>query len=340
MWVTAPYFNCPQVLLDVIDLAADGAVTEPASFDEFISLLRHRFAATVRQSAERLDAVWRQRAETGCFPLGSCLIADCLKNGIDVDRGGARYNWVESSFSGLANLTDSLVAIKHLVYDTRELTLSEFWDILLDDFEGAEPLRQRILNRLPSDGNADAQADAQADAMAVTWAETLQEITASNTVGGHAYVPGFFCWIMHGRLGASTGATPDGRKSGVALADGAGAAQGSEQHGPTASLHSTTKWSHGKAIGGLVHNVKFSKSALDTATGLQALRTLIEAYMRKGGFEIQVDVISADTLRDAQAHPEDYADLLVRVAGYSDYFVHLDPNMQAEVIARTEHLSP
>jgi formate C-acetyltransferase len=335
IWATAPYFNCGQVLLDVVDLVADGNVEEPAGFDEFSSLLSESFATAVRESAERLDAIWRQRAQTGCFPLGSCLIADCLERGVDFDRGGARYNWVENSFVGLANLTDSLIAIKHLVYDIRELTLSELRDILRDDFEGAEPLRQRILNRLPSYGNTDDEADA----MAVTWAEILQEVTAENSVGGHTYVPGFFCWVMHGRLGADTGATPDGRKAGVTLADGAGAAQGREQRGPTPSLLSTTKWSHQGAIGGFVHNVVFSKSALDTDAGLQTLRGLIETNMRRRGFEIHVNVVSADTLRDAQAHPEDYADLLVRVAGYSDYFVHLDPNMQAEVIARTEHKS-
>jgi formate C-acetyltransferase len=144
---------------------------------------------------------------------------------------------------------------------------------------------------------------------------------------------------VHERFGSETEATPDGRHAGFPLADGAGAAQGREKAGPTASVLSTTKWNHKKAIGGLVHNVKFSKSALSTDEGLAGLRNLIETYLRRGGFEIQVNVVSADTLRDAQEHPENYHDLLVRVAGYSDYFVHLNPNMQAEVIARTEHMS-
>ena len=124
---------------------------------------------------------------------------------------------------------------------------------------------------------------------------------------------------------------------GEALADGAGAVQGREKRGPTASVISTTKWNHRPVLGGLVHNTKFSIKTLGTESGLQALRGLIETYLRRGGFEIQVNVVSSDTLRDAQVHPEKYADLLVRVAGYSDYFVHLNPNMQAEVIARTEH---
>ena len=333
MWVTAPYFNCPQGLLDVMDTLADQP--EPATFAEFNSLVRNHLAATVRASAEGLDATWQRRAETGCFPLASCFIDDCLAQGLDFDRGGARYNWVENSFVGLANLVDGLIAVKYLIYDQRELSLAAFRQLLLTDYEGCEALRQRILNRLPSYGNDDDEADA----LAAEWAKFLTATTAANTVGLHPYVPGFFCWVMHERFGSKTGATPDGRRAGFPLADGAGAAQGREKAGPTASVLSTTKWNHQSALGGLVHNVKFSKAALRTDQALAALRSLVETFLRRGGFEIQVNVIDTDILRDAQTHPEEYADLLVRVAGYSDYFVHLDPNMQAEVIARTEHAS-
>ena len=335
MWVTAPYFNCPKALLEVMDQVADGSISEPAKFDELNVRVRENLAITVRNAAENLDRVWHRRAETGCFPLASCLINDCLKRGLDFDRGGAKYNWVENSFVGLPNLVDGLLAIKYLVYESEELSLSELQDILKANYEGNETLRQRILNRIPSYGNNNDEADV----LAVEWAEFLEEATESNIVGVHRYVPGFFCWVVHEEFGSGTGATPDGRKAGFPLADGAGAAQGREKAGPTASVLSTTKWNHKKAIGGLVHNVKFSKSALKTDKGLAALRNLIETYLRRGGFEIQVNVVSADVLQDAQAHPENYQDLLVRVAGYSDYFVHLNPNMQEEIIARTEHMS-
>ena len=335
IWVTAPYFNCPKALLEIMDLIADGKLPEPATFEDLNALVRKRMAETVKAAAENLDQVWRRRAETGCFPLASCFTRDCLERGLDFDRGGARYNWVENSFVGLANLVDGLIAVKHLVYDSRELSIKDFRDILRADYEGHEELRQRILNRIPSYGNDDDEVDK----LAVEWAEFLEETTESNVVGLHRYVPGFFCWVMHERFGSETGATPDGRRSGFPLADGAGAAQGRERCGPTASILSTTKWSHRKAIGGLVQNVKFTKSFLETELGLKALRNLIETYLRRGGFEIQVNVVSADLLRDAQAHPENYQDLLVRVAGYSDYFVRLSPSMQAEIIARTEHMS-
>jgi len=333
MWVTAPYFNCPQSLLDAMRGVADGSIPEPDTFDELNKLVRERMAATIRSAAEGLHQVWQRRAETGCFPLASCLISDCLERGLDFDRGGARYNWVENSFVGLGNLSDSLATIRELVYNLGELSLNDLWDILQKDYEGHEDLRWRILNRIPKYGNNDDSVDA----LAVEWAEFLESSTESNVVGLHPYVPGFFCWVMHEGMGSQTGATPDGRKATFPLADGAGAVQGREKNGPTASVLSTTKWDHKKALGGLVHNVKFSKNSLRTEDDLAALGDLMATYLRRGGFEIQVNVVSAEELLDAQEHPENYPDLLIRVAGYSDYFVHLNPNMQAEVIARTEH---
>jgi trans-4-hydroxy-L-proline dehydratase len=331
IWVTAPYFNCPQALLDVIRTAAEGGAS-PGTFDSLKDAVKARLAETVAAAAARMDGIWRRREETGGFPLASCLINDCLERGKDFDRGGARYNWVENSFVGLANLTDSLVAIRRLVYETPELTLGRLHEILQADFKGHEALRARIRG-LPCYGTDDPEADSLAAELAVF----LQETTAANTVGPHTYVPGFFCWIMHEELGSQTGATPDGRHAGFALADGAGAAQGRELKGPTASILSTTAWSHRPVIGGLVHNVKFTSSTLRTEEDLAALAGLITTYLRRGGFEIQVNVVDAAILRAAQARPEEHQDLIVRVAGYSDYFTRLNRGMQEEVIQRTEH---
>ena len=332
IWVTAPYFNCPKAILDVIDRSVEGTLPMPASFEELNTLVKNELSDTVAQAAGKLDQIWKQRGVTGCFPLASCFISDCIERGVDFDRGGARYNWVENSFVGLANLVDSLVAIRHYVYERKDLTLQELRDVLGGDFADNEELRARIEAELPKYGN-DAE---DVDTLAVEWAHYLSEITENLTVGLHRYVPGFFCWIVHEKFGAETGATPDGRHAGFPLADGAGAAQGRERSGPTASILSTTKWNHRRVMGGLVHNLKLSKNVL--RGGLGAVKALLETYMRRGGFEIQVNVVSADELRDAQDHPEDYRDLLVRVAGYSDYFVHLNRNMQEEVIKRTEHV--
>ncbi len=333
MWVTAPYFNCPQGLLDVMAAVGSGEASEPKTFEELTARIRENLAAKIRLAAEHLDSVWNARAERGCFPLASCFIRDCLEKGQDYDRGGARYNWVENSFVGLANLADGLTAVRRLVYEEGELTLTELHQILDADFEGHEPLRQRILNTFPQYGNDDEDADEAAR----EWATFLTESTESNTVGPHRYVPGFFCWIQHEKIGSQTGATPDGRRAGTPLADGAGAAQGRETCGPTAAVLSSTKWDHSKALGGLVHNIKFSRRLLQSEQSRAAAWNVLETYLRRGGFEIQVNVVGREMLLDAQQHPELYPDLLVRVAGYSDYFVHLNKNMQDEVIARTEH---
>ncbi len=332
IWVTAPYFNVPQALLDEMDAVATGAQPAPATFAELEARVRANLTAKVAAAAAQLDRVWHDRATRGCFPLASCFTDDCLARGLDFDRGGARYNWVENSFVGLANLADSLVAVRRLVYED-SLTLAEFAAILRADYQGHELLRQRIANKLPKYGNDNDEADE----VARRWAGYLIEMTEAQTIGPHRYVPGFFCWIMHERLGSQTGATPDGRRACWPLADGAGAAQGRERHGPTASALSTTKWSHREALGGLVHNAKFSQNLFKAESDRAALRQLIETYLLRGGFEMQVNVVSRDTLLAAREHPEGYRDLLVRVAGYSDYFTKLSPKMQEEVIARTEH---
>ena len=335
MWVTSPYFNLPLSLLEVMASVAGDDVPQPKTYAELEGRVREKLSRRIGEAAQRLDRTWRDRAERGCFPLASCFVLDCLALGLDFDRGGARYNWVENSFVGLANLVDSLVAVRHLVYERRELSLAQFHEILRQDFQGQEALRQRVLNTLPKYGNDQEEADE----LARKWGEFLIESTESNTAGAHRYVPGFFCWVMHERLGSQTGATPDGRRAFWPLADGAGAAQGRETHGPTASVLSTTKWCHRQVLGGLVHNAKFPKRLFEDAQSHKVLRDLIETYLRRGGFEIQINVVAKETLLAAQEHPEKHADLLVRVAGYSDYFVTLNRKVQDEIIARTEHLA-
>ncbi|MBI5831967.1 MAG: hypothetical protein HZB16_06610 [Armatimonadetes bacterium] len=326
IWVATPYFNLAQALLD-------GLATAPATFDALSAAVRSVLSARIAEAATSLDATWWRRAVTGGFPLASALTADCVARGVDFDQGGCRYHWVENSFVGLANLVDGLLAVRRLVYEQGELSLAELTEVLAADWAGAEPLRRRVLTALPHYGNDQAEADA----LAGEWATWLMDETSRHEIGGHRYVPGFFCWIQHEHLGRQTGATPDGRRAGQPLADGAGPAQGRELCGPTAAVLSTTTWSHEAALGGLVHNVKFGAATFARASGRAAVRGVIETYLRRGGLEIQVNVQDRATLLAAQADPEQYRDLVVRVAGYSDYFVHLERGMQDEVIARTEH---
>ena len=141
---------------------------------------------------------------------------------------------------------------------------------------------------------------------------------------------------MHEHFGRNTGATPDGRTKGFPLGDGSGACQGREKNGPTASLLSATKWDHSKLIGGVAVNIKFSKSALGE-NFLNILQGLIKVYMQRGGFELQINVTDREILENAVKNPEAYRDLVVRIGGYSDYFVKLSPQMQQEILLRTEH---
>jgi formate C-acetyltransferase len=141
---------------------------------------------------------------------------------------------------------------------------------------------------------------------------------------------------MHEVLGSQCGATPDGRKAGAAFADGCGPAQGRERHGPTAAILSTTSWDHAPMIGGLAYNMKFSSSLFRGPEGYAGLRDLVLTFLRRGGFETQINVVDLETLENARKHPDDYRDLMVRIGGYADYFTRLSPAMQDEIILRTE----
>ena len=339
IWVTAPYISCPEALLEVMRQEAEGGPPS-TTYDEFERRVKDALAKRVCEAAEQNEKRWQERTRTGCQPFASCVTNDCLALGKDFDRGGARYHWVENSWVGLANLVDGLFAIKTLVFDGEgypqpsfdQPTIPEFYDALRNDYEGYDALRNFIENNLPKYG----MDQPEVDEIACDFTTFLMDATEANEIGGHRYVPGFFCWIQHEKIGSQTMATPDGRKAGLPLADGAGAGQGRERLGPTAGVLSTTKWDHRRVLGGLVHNMKFARDFLDSPRNCDALRALIETYMRRGGFETQINVVDNADLRDAQEHPDKYRDLLVRVAGYSDYFVHLNRKMQDEIIQRSE----
>ncbi len=156
------------------------------------------------------------------------------------------------------------------------------------------------------------------------------------TYRGDRFIPSFFCWIMHEREGSITAASPDGRLCGFPLGDGSGPAQGREKKGPTASILSSTKWDHSPFIGGIAVNMKFGKRLFGEQS-LPKMLDLVQTFMDRGGFEFQVNVVDKDTLLKARQNPEAYRDLVVRIGGYSDYFVNLPPAMQEEIILRTEH---
>ncbi len=206
--------------------------------------------------------------------------------------------------------------------------------MLQSNFAGQEALRQRCLS-LPKYGNAESAPDTLfADMVQFVRGECRKHRLVPD---GSPFVPGAFCWIMHERLGRETAATPDGRRQGTPFADGCGPAQGREKHGPTAAILSTTAWDHSAFIGGAAFNMKFPAALLANADSRDRLRELIQCFLIRGGFETQVNVVNAETLKQAQSHPDAYRDLVVRIGGYTDYFTRLSPEMQDEVVRRTEY---
>jgi len=202
------------------------------------------------------------------------------------------------------------------------------------NFDGNEELRQRLLKDLPKYGNDIDDVDQYFGMLTSHIVAECKKYTGE--FAEEKLIPSVFCWVMHERFGRETGATPDGRLSGFPLGDGSGPCQGREMNGPTASILSSTKWAHHELIGGVAVNMKFSKSALGKDS-LNIMQGLIKAYMLRGGFELQINVTDKELLEKAGRNPEEYRDLVVRIGGYSDYFTRLSPEMQQEVILRTEH---
>jgi len=331
VWVASPYFNLTGLLLETISaFVAEG---KKPSFRALWSAYRKRVANAIQDAVTAQNEYRESRERFGGYPLLSCFVNDCLERGLDIDHGGAKHNWIECSFVGLANVVDSLMVIREFVYEQKNITLAGLKTVLDSDFAECEDTRQCFLNHPAKYGNDHEEADA----LAREFTEFLTRECLKHRVRlNDRFYPGFFCWIMHERLGAETGASPDGRRAGVAFADGAGPAQGRERKGPTAAVKSTTKWDHTPCLGGLVLNLKFSPKALTNDVDRWKLAELIKAYMRLGGQEVQVNCVSRETLLAAREKPEEYRDLVVRIAGYTDYFTGLAPGMQDEVISRTE----
>lgn len=332
VWVASPYYNTCDLLLE--EIAAQSESPAP-TFDDFVRRYQRRLADAIDAGVAQQNAWRRERQRWMRRPLQSLFTRDCIERGRDLEDGGARYNWIECSFIGLANLADALFVIREEVYRHKRMSLPDMKEILDMDFEGFEAIRQRFLNGYPKYGQDVAEVDALVANTMTFIAETCD--TFSVVPDDSPYVPGAFAWIKHEQLGRETGATPDGRKAGLPFAAGCGPAQGRETRGPTAAVLSVTCWDHSRMIGGLAMNLKFNSALFDSAEGFESLKRLILTYLARGGFEVQVNVVDSQTLKDARTHPEQHRDLIVRIGGYSDYFTRLSPEMQDELIQRTEY---
>ena len=326
-WVASPYNNLAQMLLDVIK---DDYNSYEALYDGFCAAL----AAKIKAAAEMLTEARMLRLQTGMDPLLSCFVNDCLERGLDIDRGGAVYNWIMPSFVGMANVVDSLFAMKTLIFEEKELTLAELRAALADNFVGHEELHKKLSSRVAKYGNDNDEVDSIYVDISKFIVDECKKHTAPFSNG--KVIPSVFCFIRHETMGRETGATPDGRVAGFPLGDGSGPCQGRELCGPTASVLSSTKWSQKEFIGGVAVNMKFTKKTF-TSDSCHNIAALINTFIERGGFEMQINVVDRETLLAAQADPDSYRDLVVRIGGYSDYFCKLSPQMQAEVLLRTSH---
>jgi trans-4-hydroxy-L-proline dehydratase len=338
------YMNLPKIFEITLNRGVDprtgeklgldcGDPADATSFDEifaaFCRQLKHFVDIKIRGSnvIERLYATYMPA------PFLSLLIDDCIAKGKDYHDGGPRYDSSYIQGVGLGSLTDTLAAIKHHVFDAGNLTMAELLAAVRDNFTDKEPLRQLLWNKSPKYGNDDDRAD---DLMRDIFEAYFQAIDGRPNTRGGTYHINLLPTTCHIYFGSVTGATADGRLAGQPLSDGVSPVQGADRQGPTAVLKSVGKMDHIRT-GGTLLNQKLSPDLLETEEGLTKFVHLVRSYFRMDGHHIQFNVVTAETLRQAQAEPEKHRDLIVRVAGYSDYFCDLSDALQEEIIARTEH---
>ena len=268
------------------------------------------------------------------FPNLSISTEGCMEQGKDVSAGGAKYNSYGGTATGLATVADSLTALKYMVFDKKLVSGKEMLDAILANWEGYEPLRQRIINEVPHYGNADPYADVEQ--------KYIMDLYYNSSRGFHnerckVYKCGMFGAADHVPQGEITWATPDGRKAGTPIADAMSPVQGRDENGPTSVFVSSCCFDHSRYMDGMAVNLKIHPTALNTEAGITKLEDMTKTYFDEGGMEVQYNVVDAATLRAAQQHPEEYHNLVVRIAGYSAYFVDMTEAMQNDVISRAEH---
>lgn len=341
-YILTGYFNIPKVLEITLHNGVDprtgrrlGPQTgEPSSFASFDAL----YAAFERQMTHFLDikikgsnVIESLYAAYMPAPFLSVITNDCIAAGRDYNAGGARYNTSYIQGVGIGTITDSLAAIRQLVYQTEALTMDELMQALADDFEGHALLHAQVLSA-PKYGNDDDEADTL---MRRVFESYLARVSGRPNMRGGTYRVNMLPTTCHVYFGEVMQATPNGRRAGKPLSEGISPTQGADVHGPTAVIRSAAKMDHLRT-GGTLLNQKFTPSVLAGEKGPERMADLIRAYFDLDGHHLQFNVIDRQTLIEAQRDPESYKDLIVRVAGYSDHFRNLSRALQDEIIARTE----
>ncbi len=304
------------------------------TFDQFLAAFETQLLHLVRRIIRVNNLADAGRARWEPVPYLSALVDGCLESGRDANAGGARHNFLTVEGVALATAADSLAAIQSLVYDTRQVSMDQLLAALNDNFEGHEALRQTLLHRAPKYGNDDPAADDLARRISRLWTE---EAFRHVSPTGKRYRGGYLSWNYWIAYAPTTAATPDGRRRGQYLSNAVCPVNGADRKGPTAVIKSVGHLGLETAPNGASHTMSFSPSLLRDPEHRRKLVALLRAYDRVGGTCLQVNVIDAETLRQAQQHPDEYRNLLVRVTGYNAYFVGLGKEIQDEIIARESH---
>ena len=336
------YMNWPKVLEITLNNGLDpntgvevglktGNPEDFSSFDELMDAYEKQMKYLIDIKIEGNNTIEQLYAKEYPVPFKSLLVEDCIKNGRDYHNGGARYNTTYIQGVGLGITTDCLSAINKHVFQDKKYSMEQLLSALKSDFENDEIMRQVLINKTPCFGNDNPEADKITKAIFDYYFNAIDG--RPNTKGGSNRI-NLLPTTCHIYFGEVTGALPNGRKAGIPLSDGISPTQGADRKGPTAVIKSASKIDH-SVTGGTLLNMKFSPQMFQEGN-VENLMALIRTYFKMGGHHIQFNIIDAETLRDAQKHPEKHRDLIVRVAGYSDYFVGLGEGLQNEIINRTE----
>ncbi|MCX5669767.1 MAG: glycyl radical protein [Planctomycetota bacterium] len=343
-YILTGYFNLVKVLELTLHDGVDphtgtplgprtGGADSFTCFDDLFAAFRKQLHHFIEVKLRGNQVIEQMYARLMPAPFLSVLTDDCIRKGKDYNAGGARYNNSYIQFVGIGSLTDCLAAVRQVVFDEKALPLSDLVKTLDADFEGSEALRQRLVNRTHRYGNDDDYADGL---MVGAFNVLVEEVDGRPNTKGGKYRVEMLPTTSHVYFGTMTGAMPDGRRAGLPLSEGISPVQGADRHGPTAVFKSAGKMDHVKT-GGALLNMKFTPALLADEQGIDNLAHLVRTYFRMGGHHVQFNVVRAETLREAQARPEAHRDLIVRVAGYSDYFCDLSRDLQDEIISQTEH---
>lgn len=343
-YILTGYFNLNKVLEITFNNGKDprtgnriglktGEIDTFQSMNELLTAYRKQLEHFIDIKISGNLIIEKLYAEELPVPFLSLIIEDCISNGTDYNAGGARYNTSYIQGVGLGSIADNLTALQHHIFDEKNYSMSQMMEAIQNDFKGFEEMRYQLVYETPKYGNDDDYADKYATTIFNYFHDSVDN---RPTFRGGKFRINMLPTTSHVYFGSVIGAMPDGRKASEPLSEGISPFQGADRKGPTAVLKSASKIDHIKT-GGTLLNQKFAPSFFKDDLAINKLGYLVRSYFRMDGHHIQFNVVSADTLREAQKHPEKYADLIVRVAGYSDYFNDLGEDLQNEIIRRTAH---